>query len=181
MGRFMERFSSLLLALYTCSKPVVAALHGPALAGGCVLALTADWRVLRDGAVIGLNEIRVGVPLPFGVAMVLRESVHSTRLEEVALLGRNYGSEEAVAVGLAHETVAAEGFEPACRARLEEFAARDLRAFSVTKRFLRASTVERIRAQDTVLLPEFLDCWFSDPTRARIGTIVSELDARRKG
>ena len=64
MHRFMSRFSACLIVMYTCPKPVVAALGGHALAGGCVLALTAEWRVLKEGALIGLNEVRVGVPLP---------------------------------------------------------------------------------------------------------------------
>ena len=47
MERFMRRFSAAVLTLYTFPKPVVAGIDGHALAGGCVLALCADWRVLR--------------------------------------------------------------------------------------------------------------------------------------
>ncbi|MCY0726014.1 enoyl-CoA hydratase/isomerase family protein, partial [Klebsiella pneumoniae] len=81
-------------------KPVVAAVGGHAVAGGCVLALTADWRVIKHGAVIGLAEVRVGVPFPFGVVTLLERSIAPARLAEVALFGRNYESEEAVATGL---------------------------------------------------------------------------------
>ena len=86
MERFMRRFSAAVLTLYTFPKPVVAVLHGHALAGGCVLALCADWRVLRRGALTGLNEVKVGVPLPFGVALIVRDAVPKSRLTEVALL-----------------------------------------------------------------------------------------------
>jgi enoyl-CoA hydratase len=178
MERFMVRFRDVLLDLYTMPKPVVAALSGHALAGGCVLALTADRRILRRGSMVGLNEVRVGVPLPFGVAHILRDTVHRPRLEEVALLGRNYQDEEAVAAGLAHEVHEAEGFEEHCRARLEEMASRDLRALAVTKRYLRTATAGRIHGEDHRHLKEFLDCWFSRPTRARIEAIVADLKAR---
>lgn len=181
MGRFMERFGATLLTLYTHPKPVVAALHGHALAGGLILGLAADWRVLRRGALVGLNEIRVGVPLPFGVAMMLRDQVPSARREEIALLGRNYRDDEAVAAGLANELADADGFEAVCRTRLEEFASKDAAAFAITKRYLRCVTVERIRADAPSLLGDFLDGWFSAPTRERIAAIVAELGAKDKG
>ena len=180
MERFMRRFSAAVLTLYTFPKPVVAVVHGHALAGGCVLALCADWRVLRRGAVTGLNEVKVGVPLPFGVALIVRDAVPKNKLTEVALLGRNATDEDAVAAGLADELADASGVEAAGRARLEEFIAKDAFAFAVTKRYLRSPVVERIRANNQLLLPEWLDGWFSQGTRARIAAIVAELKEKGK-
>jgi hypothetical protein len=75
MERFMLLFSEMVAALYGLAKPVVAGVNGHAVAGGCILALTADYRVLRrGGAQIGLNEVKVGVPLPWSVAVLLRAS-----------------------------------------------------------------------------------------------------------
>jgi hypothetical protein len=70
MDRFMAAFSDAMLALFALSKPVVAAVSGHAVAGGCILALTADTRLLKRGAQIGLNEVKVGVPLPWSVAIL---------------------------------------------------------------------------------------------------------------
>jgi enoyl-CoA hydratase len=179
MERFMQRFSAAVLSLYTFPKPVVAAIHGHALAGGCVFALSADWRVLRRGAVIGLNEVKVGVPLPFGVALIVRDGVPGNKATEVALLGRNFSDEAAVAAGLADELADAGSVEAAARARLEEFLSKDTFAFSVTKRYLRSPVVERARANNRLLLPEWLDGWFSSGTKARIAAVVAEL--RSKG
>ncbi len=175
MGRFMERFNACVLALYTFPKPVVAALSGHALAGGFILALTADWRVAREGVMVGLNEIKVGVPLPFGVALMLRAGITAQRLHEVALLGRNYAGEAARSAGLVDEIADAEGFEETCRARMEEFGTKDPQAFAVTKRYLRAEVAERTRAHGPRLTAEFLDSWFSSGTRSRITAIVEGL------
>jgi enoyl-CoA hydratase len=180
MERFMLHFSAAVLTLYTFPKPVVAALHGHALAGGCVLALCADWRVLRRGAVTGLNEVKVGVPLPFGVALIVRDAVPKNKVAAVALLGRNYADEEAIAAGLADELTDATSVEAAGRARLEEFVSKDAFAFAVTKRYLRSPVVERIRANNRLLLPEWLDGWYSEGTRARIAAIVAELKDKGK-
>jgi len=180
MERFMRRFSAAVLTLYTFPKPVVAVLHGHALAGGCVLALAADWRVLRRGAVTGLNEVKVGVPLPFGVALIVRDAVPKNKLTEVALLGRNYTDEAAVAAGLADELADAASVEAVSRERLEEFITKDASAFAVTKRYLRSPVVERIRANNRLLIPEWLDGWFSPGTTARIAAIVADLQDKGK-
>jgi len=180
MERFMRRFSAAVLTLYAFPKPVVASLHGHALAGGCVFALCADWRVLRRGAVIGLNEVKVGVPLPFGVALLVREAVPKNKLTGVALLGRNYTDDDAVAAGLADELADPGAVETVARERLDEFLSKDAFAFAVTKRYLRSPVVERIRANNRLLLPEWLDGWFSAGTRQRIGGFLAELKDKGK-
>jgi Delta3-Delta2-enoyl-CoA isomerase len=178
MGRFMVKFRDMLLDLYTLPKPMVAAISGAAMAGGCILSLAADWRILRRGAPIGLNEIKVGVPLPYGVARVLKDSVHRPRLEEIALLGLNYADEEAVATGLVHELHEEAGFEEHCLRRLDEFATKDQRSFAATKKHLRSATAAMIEAEDHRHQKEWLDCWFSAGTRRRIEEIVAGLKVR---
>ena len=180
MERFMRHFSAAILNLYTFPKPVVAAVQGPALAGGCVIALCADWRVLRRGAVIGLNEVKVGVPLPFGVALIVRDAVPKNKLTGVVLLGRNYADGDALNAGLADELADPTDVESRARERLEEFLSKDAFAFAVTKRYLRSPVVERIRANNRLLLPEWLDGWFSKGTRARIEEIVAGLQGKGK-
>jgi enoyl-CoA hydratase len=178
MAHFLARFNDAVLGLYTLRPPVVAALHGHAVAGGCVLALTADWRVLQSEAMVGLSEVRVGVPFPFGVAMVLRESVPRYRLEEVALFGLDHRGEGARAAGLVHEVCPAAELESRCGERIEELLSRDPHAVAVTKRYLRRSTVERIRAVGRDLDDEFLDAWFRPSTQERIAALVAELRRR---
>lgn len=180
MDQFLRDFRGCLLCLYESPKPVVAALNGHALAGGCVLAMTADWRTLRSDALIGLNEVRVGVPLPFGVSQLLRESVHRSRVGEIALLGRNYSNQTAVEAGLVHEVVPGTEVGGAAAARLAEFMDKDPKAFAATKRYLRQATAESIRSHDAAFAGEFLDSWFSAPTRRRIEGIVESLGAGRK-
>jgi enoyl-CoA hydratase/carnithine racemase len=180
MVDFMRLFSEMVWALYSLPKPVVAALGGHAVAGGCILALTADYRVLKRGGVqIGLNEVKVGVPLPWSVMVLLRTSVPPTSLTRVALLGRNFADEEAVAVGLADELAAEDGFEDSCRARLEEFAEKDLAAVAVTKAYLRDAALGEMRARELREMDTWLDRWFSDSARERIRQIVAGMGKGR--
>jgi len=175
MERFMKAFGDMALALFGLEKPVVAALSGHAVAGGCVLALTADHRMLRRGAQIGLNEVKVGVPLPWSVALLLRAAVPPQSLSRVALLGSNFTDEEAVGLGLVHEVREAEGFEAACLARLEEFAERDARAVALTKSYLRAAALAEMRSQEDARRGDFLDAWFSPDGQGRIRAVVASL------
>jgi enoyl-CoA hydratase len=176
MERFMLKFARAVWALYGLRKPLVAALGGHAVAGGCVLALTADWRILRRGGVnIGLNEIRVGVPLPWSVAVLLRASLRPERVCEAALLGRNYADEAALAVGFVHELAPGERFEEACLARLRELADKDPAAFATTKGYLRAEALASMKAHEEGLIGDFVTEWFSDATRARVRATIDAL------
>jgi enoyl-CoA hydratase/carnithine racemase len=169
MEGFMLRFAGAVWALYSLEKPVVAAVGGAAVAGGCILALTADHRVLRRGAPIGLNEVKVGVPLPWSVTVLLRAAVPAPALGRIALLGRNFTDEEALAVGLADELAPDEApFEESCLARLQEFAEKDARALATTKRWLREPLLEEMKEHEPERVRVFLDGWFAPATQERI-------------
>jgi enoyl-CoA hydratase len=180
MERFMGRFAEMVYALYTLPMPVVAAVGGHAIAGGCILALTADYRVLRRGDVqIGLNEVRVGVPLPGAVLVLLRSSVPTAALPEIALLGRNFTDDEALSHGLVHALADPAGFEDFCVARLEEFAEKDAAAVRAMKAALRAPIVREMQERERELMSVWLDRWFSETTRARMREIVESLGRPR--
>jgi enoyl-CoA hydratase len=178
MKRFMEAFAVAVWGLFGLPKPVVAAVSGAAVAGGCILALTADHRVLRRGAPIGLNEVRVGVPLPWSVTRLLRASVPAPALSRIALLGRNFTDAEAVELGLADEVAETEGFEATCLARLEEYAEKDPRALAATKAWLREGVLSEMMAGESERVGLFLDAWFSPATRERIRATVASLGSR---
>jgi len=175
MQAFMLKFAEAVWSLYGLRKPVVAAVGGHAVAGGCILALTADYRVLKRGAQIGLNEVKVGVPLPWSVSVLLKSTASPTALSRIALLGRNFADEEALAAGLADELASADGFEAACLARLAEFVEKDGRALATTKAYLRETALQEMKAREREAAGDFLDGWFSAPTQARIRQTVDSL------
>jgi enoyl-CoA hydratase len=178
MERFMMSFAVAVWGLYGLPKPVVAAVNGAAVAGGCILALTADHRVLKRGAPIGLNEVKVGVPLPWTVTRLLRATIHAPALSRVALLGRNFTDAEAIETGLADEVAEAEGFEAACLARLEEFADKDPLALATTKAWLREGVLVEMMAHEAERVQGFLDGWFSAGTQERLRATVAVLQSK---
>ncbi|HEX2173445.1 MAG TPA: enoyl-CoA hydratase/isomerase family protein [Dehalococcoidia bacterium] len=103
-------------------KPVIAAVNGPAMAGGCDLALTCDIRIASDRAVFGEAYIRVGT-LPAGGGTFLLPRLVGTGLAlEMILTGRTVAAEEAERIGLVNRVVPAEQLLPAAYALAEAIA-----------------------------------------------------------
>lgn len=175
MRDFMGRFAQALWSLYGLLKPMVACINGPAVAGGCILALTADSRVIARGAPIGLNEVKIGVPLPWSVVQLLRATLPPTSLAEVALLGRNFEGDEAVRVGLADVAADRAALEQTALERLEEFAEKDALAFGATKGWTRSQAVAAMKAHEADTADVWLDAWFSAPTREKLRHTVDSL------
>jgi enoyl-CoA hydratase/carnithine racemase len=138
--------------------------------------MTADERLIqRGGASIGLNEVKIGVPLPWTVSVLLRGSLAPEHWTDVALAGSNFSDDEAVRVGLAQAVLDDEGFETACISRLARLAERDPAAYGATKRYLREGLLAEMQAQEAYRAPEFVAAWFSEATQERRRQIVSTL------
>ncbi|MDQ3456997.1 MAG: enoyl-CoA hydratase/isomerase family protein, partial [Actinomycetota bacterium] len=100
-GQFLGALSAVFLAAFGHPHPVVAAINGHALAGGCVLALAADYRLMAGGT-IGLTELRVGVPFPSAAVEVVRYAV-GPAAGRLALTADTPDGETAERLGLVHE------------------------------------------------------------------------------
>jgi enoyl-CoA hydratase/carnithine racemase len=101
-------------AIARIPKPVVAAVTGYALGGGCELALACDWRVVAEDAKLGQPEIRLGVIPGAGGTQRLARLVGPARAKDIVLSGRMVDAQEALRIGLADRVVpAAEVYEEA--------------------------------------------------------------------
>jgi enoyl-CoA hydratase/carnithine racemase len=89
-------------------KPVVAAVTGYALGGGCELALCADVRFAAEDAVLGQPEIRLGIIPGAGGTQRLTRLVGPSRAKDIIFTGRNVGAAEALAIGLVDRVVPAD-------------------------------------------------------------------------
>jgi enoyl-CoA hydratase len=132
--------------VFNCPLPVVAAVNGHAIGGGCVLACCADVRVMADGdGQIGLAELRVGVPFPRAALEIVRYAVGGVWVRRLALGGQTYRPPQAAELGLVDEVVPAdellERAKTTARALAEQSPAD---TFTVTKAQLHRDAIERI-------------------------------------
>ena len=103
---FLPALHDAFLAVFGCPLPVVAAVNGHAIAGGCILTSACDYRVMNaDSGRIGVTELLVGVPFPVAAMEILRFAVGTHRLSELIMFGRTYAAAEAAGLGLVDEAV----------------------------------------------------------------------------
>jgi len=170
--RFLTKFTGLYRALYTLPKPLVAAVNGHAVAGGFMLATTADHRIMATGkAKISLNEITFGASLFSGSVEMLRAIVGDRRTETIALEGAMYGAEDAWAMGLVDEVATSEAVVPRALEIAAGMAARDQVAYAAIKRLLRAPVLERLDRAEQASIASFVEIWYSPSTRAHLRQI----------
>jgi enoyl-CoA hydratase len=179
MKQFIERFGEVMLRVFRCPRPIVAAINGHAIAGGCVLALQCDWRVMTSlpEARIGLNETQLGIGLPSSVLEPLKLAVPASSLVPIAYEGQLYTPERALGLGLVHELASPAELEARATERARALAAVPSTAVAQVKLGLRRSaleTIARVSAEET---ERWLDTWFSPPARERLRSTVAKLRA----
>src|SRR5690349_18882081 len=144
--RLLPALADVFRTAFTLPVPLVAAVNGHAIAGGCVLAACADV-VLMSGGRIGLPEVRVGVPFPRSAVEVVRHAVGDVAARRLVLGGDTLPADEAAALGLVGRVVAADHLEAAALAAAAKLADRmPADTFALTKAQLRRDAVTRMDA-----------------------------------
>ena len=170
---YLTRFTGLYRQMFIYPKPIVAALNGHTVAGGCMLALACDRRLMvPGGAKISLNEITFGASVFFGAVEMLRLVVGARQAERVLFGGAMYLPEEAREIGLVDAVVAADRLPEEARAAAAGLAARDPAAFASIKRLLRGPTAQAMVAHERDSILEFTEIWYSPATRAKLKEIT---------
>jgi enoyl-CoA hydratase len=148
LEEFLPALSDAFLAVFNCPLPVVAAVNGHAIAGGCILVCACDRRVMNAaGGRIGVTELLVGVPFPATALEILRFAAGTHRLQELTYFGRTYPAAEAIGLGLVDEAVDEGSVLPRAVAIASELAAMPAEALRHTRGQIRGPVLDRIAAQ----------------------------------
>lgn len=166
MTDFCYKFNRVVFDLFTLPLPTVCAIIGHAVAGGTVFALTCDYRFAASGKEkVGLNEVKLGVPVPYVADLALRLIVGDRTSAEILYQGNFMPVSNAKEIGLIDDIFPQETVEDEATEKAAELAALPELAFAAIK----ANRVETIRVKyekNYKLRNEiFLDCWFSEPVQ----------------
>jgi methylglutaconyl-CoA hydratase len=129
------RLERLFRTLYELQKPTIAAVHGPAIAGGAGLATICDFTVATPLAKFGYTEVRIGF-VPAIVSAFLTLQLGEKGRRDVLLSGRVFDSKEAYRLGLVNEVVAAEDLDSSVQGLTKRLLANSPEALAATKRLL---------------------------------------------
>lgn len=172
----LRLFEGLVLDLFSYPAPTAAAIGGHAVAGGCLLALTCDLRVMAAGpSRLGLAELNLGVPVPAGSLRMLRSRLDPGALEALVLRGDGFAADRARELGLVHRVATAEEVVSLASRELAKLASKPLHAFAATKRFLYGATWRAMEQRDEDAEHTFLECWFAAETRRRLDEVARSL------
>jgi enoyl-CoA hydratase len=176
MRGFMRRFEEVMLRIFQLPMPLVAAVNGHAIAGGCVLAMQADLRIAADReSRIGLNETQLGIGLPPVVLETLRFQVLPTSLPALTMEGRLFTPREALQLGLVHELAPeADLLETALR-RAAALAALPPAGVRQVKADLRRAAARAARDSSAEQAEQWLDSWFDPGAQERLRAAVARL------
>ncbi|MDR3429193.1 enoyl-CoA hydratase/isomerase family protein [Silvimonas sp.] len=170
----MDDFFGIFAALAASPIPVVAAITGHSPAGGAVISIFCDYRIMATGDYrIGLNEVQVGLVAPECVQNALRRLVGPYRAERLLVAGSMITGAEAHACGMVDELRPVEGVVPAAVEWLQQLARLPRHAVLATRRIARAELVAPFAAGFD--LDAFLDDWFNIETQTALHALVARL------
>ncbi len=170
---FLPALEECFQKLIDFNRPLIGALNGHAIAGGCVLAAACDHRIMaEDGGNIGVPELLVGVPFPVTAFELMRHMLSPQVFAETIYLGRLYRPQEALKKGLVHELCPVAELLPRALSIAKQYAALPSTSFEMTKRQARQPMIDNIERNDPRFKQEIIDIWGSDAVQATIASYV---------
>jgi methylglutaconyl-CoA hydratase len=131
-----QAFRTMLHTIYTCPKPVIAKVHGAAIAGGCGLAAVCDIVIAgREKALFGYSEVKIGF-VPAIVSVYLVRKIGDTNARRLLLTAENISASEAVRIGLITHAVADDELDHATLQAAQTLAANSSSGMALTKQIL---------------------------------------------
>lgn len=176
---YWREFFALCACMAHAPIPLVAAVTGHSPAGGAVLALFCDYRVMATGPYrIGLNEVQVGLIVPAVIQLALTRVVGAHRAERLLVAGAMLESAEALACGFVDELAAVEQVTPRALSWLGDLLALPAHAMLATRKLARADLAAAYANPDALPLDAFTDAFFHPQTQARLLEWMAKLKSK---
>lgn len=180
VAEFWNAFFAMCGAVAASPVPTVAAITGHSPAGGAVLSLFCDYRIMAHGVYkIGLNEVQVGISVPEPIQYAMRRIVGAYRAERLLVAGAMVDAEQAHAIGLVDELAAVEQVVTRAVLWLGDMLKLPPKAMLRTRAIARADLVAMWGDTSGLLDPGFIDDFFGEETQSVLKALVARLKAPR--
>jgi 3,2-trans-enoyl-CoA isomerase len=176
---FWELFFRFSANLIKFKKPLVAAINGHSPAGGCVIGIACDARIMADGKyIIGLNEVPVGIIVPFSIFKMYEFWLGKANAARSLLEGKLFTPEEALKIGLVDEVVNPDTILTASERRVRKYMGFEANTWQQSKLNIRQELIAAVSADQTETLNKMLAQWWSPATRSILKTIIDSLQRK---
>ena len=186
LHQFWHTLQEVWIKLSTSRVATIAAIEGHSPAGGCMLAMSCDWRVMAladpikgKPLTIGLNETKLGIVAPFWFADTMEYVVGARQTDLLLQTGALLTTEEALAVGLIDEAVAHDQVMSRAAVKTKEFLSVPDSARHASKMLLRAPMAERLLASRQEDNASFSAFCLTPAVQASLGKYMAALKQKK--
>lgn len=174
---FYKKFNRLCLELYTLPKPTIAAINGHAVAGGCILAICFDYRFIADGRkLMGLNEIKLGVPLPYACDRILDNLAGYQNARDFADTGDFFEPKQLKKMKMVDRIIHLDSLLNKSINHVKRIGESSLIAFEMIKKNRTELVVQQIMSQLEQREEYFINCWYSPETRKKLKEAMEKFE-----
>jgi enoyl-CoA hydratase/carnithine racemase len=177
---FWTDFLALAAALASFKKPMIAAISGHSPAGGCVMAICADYRLMAEGDyIIGLNEVPVGIVVPQMVFSLYAFWLGERVAYQSLLQGKLFKAAEALQAGLVDALLPAADLLPAAERQLKALMKLNKVTWCQTKQNLRKHLLDQINTDQSPMIDIMLKQWWAPETRQGLLLMIENLKSKK--
>lgn len=176
---FWHLFLNFSANITTFKKPLVAAINGHSPAGGCVIALACDYRIMAEGKyIIGLNEVPVGIIVPNSIFSLYAFWLGQANASRSLLEGKLFSPDEALQIGLVDELANPASILTAAERKIRKYMAMERNTWEQSKLNIRQDLIAATSADQHAALKVMLKQWWSPATRSILKTIIDNLQKK---
>jgi enoyl-CoA hydratase/carnithine racemase len=176
---FWHLFLNFTATITSFKKPLIAAVNGHSPAGGCVIALACDYRIMAEGKyIIGLNEVPVGIIVPNSIFKLYSFWIGQANATRSLLEGKLFTPEEALQVGLVDEIVNPASILTAAERKIRKYMAMERNTWEQSKLNIRKDLITATSADQSEALQVMLKQWWAPATRSILKTIIDNLQKK---
>ena len=176
MRSFWMLFSNLLLRIYRYPKLIFTAISGHSPAGGTVISIMTDYRIMSKGKyVIGLNEVAVGLSMPIGIGRVFQSLLGDRVAEKMTLTGKLVNPDKAQDIGLIDEVIDSKNLLKHSINTMNEWLKLPFNKQIDSKLSLRREVIDLMINTIEKENDSFINAWFSDECRKTMKGIINRL------
>jgi enoyl-CoA hydratase/carnithine racemase len=177
--QFWIDFLALQQVLVAFKKPLVASISGHSPAGGCVIAICCDYRVMAEGPfIIGLNEVPVGIIVPESIFHTYAFWIGQRLAYQYLLEGKLMKTEEALRIGLIDELADPDQLTKVAEKKVKQYLSYNSVTWSQSKKHLRNNLLTLVNRDQTDTLEKMLKQWWSPAVRKGLEIMIENLKAK---